>query len=816
MKILNKFTLLNMLKNKKRTIVTIVGVALSSALLFTVGLFASTLLKNEIRNRELYNGREHVIFKNVSSNYYNLFDDDYEEIVFDNKTEVDDNVYLHKVKLNFVDRFTLSKGVYPKNSSEIIVDQYYAKSRGITIDSILSINNNDYQVVGIYDSSNFVYYLFSGDTIPSSSNLYTTFNNEDIADIYVTFKDKNSIFSSVESIATKLNRLGKVNLKGEMEYEEITINRDLLKLYGVFEDKGVQNLYLLIFIILLGILGIICAFVIYNSFTISVNERKKLLGILRSIGTSKKQIFKSIFFEALVVSIISIPLGLFISVLFISGLLYILNDILKGVRVVPFEFYVDGTFMLLAFLFSLLMTIVSAVGPAIRSSEVEPIEAIRMKQDLKNKKVRANKLIIKLFGIEGYLAYLNFKRNKRKYKTTIISLVIAIILFISGGTLLDTMLYEVDIYQNSIDVPYDISLILPLNDNTDEIKARLKSIKGINKWVESKTILYTTDKNENNYYHDDYKKILNNSEHYYERDFNYIVVRTLDETNYKAYQQKLKIDDEQAIYYNYANIEEDDNKYIGAIYKDGVNFNLCKYNRNLQVLEECYYKIDNIHLVDIPFDEANSNYLLVNNSEFDAIYELAKSHDVLINDLYLQIYMDVSTYQESDEEIKTIIKDYEGMDIRYNNDKINRYQIDMQLKAIRIGIYAFAIFISVIALTSVINTINTSISLRRKEFAVLRSIGLSNKKFNKMIRLESIFFGLKAIIYGIPLSLLIIYILSYLMSLNYNGYNKVIFPTNYIVISIIGTILITFVTMWYATRKIKKDNIIDTIREDNV
>ena len=134
---------------------------------------------------------------------------------------------------------------------------------------------------------------------------------------------------------------------------------------------------------------------------------------------------------------------------------------------------------------------------------------------------------------------------------------------------------------------------------------------------------------------------------------------------------------------------------------------------------------------------------------------------------------------------------------------------------IKIFLYGFITLVTLIGVTSVFNTINTSIALRRKEFAVLRSIGLTPKGFNKMIRFESLFYGLKALLYALPVSLGIVF-LFHLSFGNIASYSDIMIPWTSIGIAIVGVFVITFVTMMYASKKIKKENILDAIREENI
>ena len=156
-----------------------------------------------------------------------------------------------------------------------------------------------------------------------------------------------------------------------------------------------------------------------------------------------------------------------------------------------------------------------------------------------------------------------------------------------------------------------------------------------------------------------------------------------------------------------------------------------------------------------------------------------------------------------------------------NGTSLNYINVDEQLKlmrnlilVIKILLYGFISLVTLIGVTSVFNTINTSINLRRKEFAMLRSVGLSPRGFNKILSFESIFFGFKSLLYSIPVSIAV----SYLIYKNILGIVDMEFklPIKPIIISILAVFIIVFITMRYSARKIKKENILEAIREENI
>jgi putative ABC transport system permease protein len=165
-------------------------------------------------------------------------------------------------------------------------------------------------------------------------------------------------------------------------------------------------------------------------------------------------------------------------------------------------------------------------------------------------------------------------------------------------------------------------------------------------------------------------------------------------------------------------------------------------------------------------------------------------------------------------EMKEIIEQ-EGITTQYDLYNVNEIfeQNRNTIFVVNIFSYVFIAMISLIAIANVFNTISTNIKLRRRELAMLRSVGMTDREFNKMMIFECIFYGSRSLLLGIPIAS----ILSWLI---YQGMTKggaeiaFYFPWGSLWISILGVFLIVVITMFYAIEKIKKENIIEALRDD--
>ena len=191
--------------------------------------------------------------------------------------------------------------------------------------------------------------------------------------------------------------------------------------------------------IIIIIIVVSSIFVIRNSFSISVSEKNRQYGMLASIGATSKQIKKNVIFEGMLIGLIAIPLGIVFGIIAIIILLqvvnYLLADMLSGMR---FMYSINWVAILISIIISIITIYLSCLIPARKAAKISPIESIRGNNDIKikSKKLKTSVITKKLFGVGGVIASKNLKRSKKKYRTTVISLVVSIFIFISLSSFL--------------------------------------------------------------------------------------------------------------------------------------------------------------------------------------------------------------------------------------------------------------------------------------------------------------------------------------------------------------------------------------------
>lgn len=860
MNILNKLTIKHLKQNKKRTVVTIIGIILSTALMVGIGLLFATIRDNSIKSIEKNNGSHHVLIKVPSSKL---------EIIKNNKTiktykyksslgyaKIDgiENSYKPYIEIfnaskEYLDNLELIEGRLPKNSNEIVIsDSLLEGNSKLTLKIGDEINLNVGKRVdsngNILDdlSSYRLSYVCKDDTcnvmeeeinekfIPEVSNKYiivgickrdilepytspgySAFTSSDDGNelmVYITYNKVSDTYENTEKIVANLG----------LNSKDVSYNTSLLTLYGVSEYNNFTNSLLKIICIILFLVSIGCIVVIYNSFAISVMERKKQFGLFSSIGTTKKQLKHTVFYEALIVGLIGIPLGILSAYVGIGIVLKIVNYLLPNVFEFPLSLVTYPIFLVIPILFMIITIFVSAYIPAKRASKVSPIEAIRQNDDIKikAKEVKTPKFVKKLFGVEGTIAYKNMKRNRKKYRITIVSLFVSIVLFISFSAFVNYGLESSIDYANMPEYDYIASINgnYKYIDKINSIANQIIDSSNSKKHVVFSQLGFTIDDIKYSY-SEDIKKTA-----FYDNTsmINYVYVVGLDNNNYDEYIKKLGLKEKRPIVVNkYSNIEYVNNtrKAINTKIFDYVDDFYVSYHNNENGLKsEKKYEFNNVYLADdIPLGIDNSTInsltVIIDIETFNKIFE-----DEDNNQIYEMIVaMSDGNYEDASKIIEENNKNF--INCSEFNVKEELKLLSNMILVIKILLYGFVSLVTLIGVTSVLNTINTNISLRRGEFAVLRSIGLTPKGFNKILLFESLFFGLKSLLYSIPVSIIIIL----LFHLSFNGiveFSNLLIPWDSILVSIIGVFIIIAICMWYSSNKIKHENILEAIRNENI
>ena len=855
MNILKKLTLKSLKLNKKRTIVTIIGIMLSTALICAVAGMITSVQKTLINYAKSHSGNYHVCFKNIPNDELkyikenkNVQDYFLSKNVGYGKLEKVENEYKPYIFVMEYDKkgleqggVTLLEGRMPENSNEIVIPEHLIKSGRINytigekitlnlgkrqtkdgleltqedalltdesektessstsksetedFEEIVDTKEHTYTIVGIIERSN--YKGIEGFSAPGYTAISYMDNKNDINTANISV-----LYSNLKDFQKKTEDIKSVIEKNIGSSVTVSYNSSLIDYEGGVSDTTMASLYsvgaVVIVIIILS-----SVFVIRNSFSISVSEKTKQYGMLSSIGATKKQIKKSVLYEGFYIGIIGIPLGILCGMLAVVILLQVVNVLLGDSLNEKCVFSIPILAIIASIVISAITIYLSCILPARRASKISPIEAIRGNDDIriKAKKVKTSKITKKLFGIGGVIASKNLKRNKKKYRTTVISLVVSISIFISLSSFLDYGGKIVNVYYK--DLGYDISVYDGTVENYNEI------IKLDN--VEEYSYSYMTEGSVdiNKYGSEFGKRIAKDSE-----ETNSITIVLINNDYFKKFIEHLGI--QSTNYKDIAILEDDAYEYIDE-----------------KTVFENYYSLKTGDSIDITLANGEKRTVKISKKtdERPMGYKNVYSNGgyLFVSEDFIQDKSDEKSFHmgslviksQNPDELENEINNLKKTNNLYSKlyiNNISKYVEENKkiILLISIFLYGFIAVITLIGVTNIFNTITTNMILRSKEFANLKSVGMTTKEFNRMIRLESILYGLKSLLIGIPLGLIGSYCI-------YNGIAKgldfgYILPLKSIIIAIIFVFIIVGLTMKYSLNKINKQNIIETIREDNI
>lgn len=640
-----------------------------------------------------------------------------------------------------------------------------------------------------------------------------------------------------DEYVTALVQLKNVNYKSLDDIKDIIksnnvesyiINDDYLEMhFAIDEDSVIVTSLLPMAAIILAIIIIASVVLIYNAFAMSISERVRYLGMLASVGATKKQKMLSVFYEGMILGLFGIPLGIGAGIAGIGITLNILGEkiistgMINGVssdnmkmKIVVSPYAIIGIIIV-----SIFTIFISSFIPAIKASRITPIDAIRQSKEvkLKAKKLKSSRLIRKIFGYEGELANKNLKRNGRKARIITASIALSVILFLSCNYFCDMLTQE---FMAEMEIPYQVYASVDY-DKKDEFIKEVENINGVDRYYCVNSSYNVTPKSnekeygwrliDDKYLTPTYKRLFKSSNNLFinaidDKDFNSLCkANGIDYRDYYGENRK-------ALLMN--NISHRTGG--AAVFNEsvvGVSLEDFSY-RGLTVGALIDYDADN-YVCNL--NQKNSISLYVPVSQHKAMVDEQNAQyadkDELSGPIYYTYMLGIETRQH-EEVAEKISELYDTTDYgsTYYIDVYESMQtMNTIALVVEVLVYGFIALISLITVFNIINTISTGIALRRKEFAMLKSVGTTPKGFNKMIVLESAFYGLKALVFALPISALLSLAMNKAM-----GVDSVPFELNVpLYLAVIAVVFVVIsMTMLYSVHKLKNDSIVETLKED--
>lgn len=886
MSITKKLALRHLKQNKTRSVLTVLGITIS-VIMLTVIFTCATSFAHYYGERAINtNGNWHFFVKTgyESAKKYLLSDSSLKDIGFEKDLSSEEQSYkIYSDKANYLRTGTIYQGdaqyikdtvtckydgALPKSDNEIMVEQSLIKNNGLE----LKIGDEIKIAVGSRLKGDFVILPVMGDyqfgerfekekdeTFKVVGILHNNEPTERGAIIrgMSDFKSKNLVaYGKIKKITPfsyiKINgiydKFGFTKKKREFNVGENTGFLNSRLAFSIDKNDLPQVLKLTaIGIVVFAVIFVSSFAMIYNSFALSVGEQIKYLGMLSSVGATRKQKKKTLYFEGAILGGIGIILGIVLGLLatFISqsAMNAKIVSIMEGYNNnIKYSTHISLWVLCLIVILAALTVFVSIISPVQKAARITAIDAIRKTDEIKRKgKIRTPFIITKLFGFEGDIAFKNLRRNGRKSRTIIACICICAVLFLSCNYFCETFKEASNL---DYEIPYQLMYQYSAESKAQLEKARnyLKTNKRVKRfysiWEDWYSILrgdinpydnsrlYDMSFQNESIFVDKYKFIAT-------QDITY-TAHLIDDEDFNALCKKNGID-----YKKYYSPDKDGS--IKTIVINGIDRNDEPiFNNNLlgktigcydidsektereNKLDEdgnqvyFYYKTGCTSIYKfcdfIKYDKDNP----ICNLESDgvAFYAPKSVYDKLYNDdddFYFDYGIETDEPYKVEKELNDYLSENEA-----DGDVYNIYYWTMKEKSIISAVqflsYAFILLITLITVFNIINTMTAQIAGRKKELAMLKSVGMTPKEFKKMLIFESMFYGLFGLLFGVPLSLVINRVVGYIISKD----NPIPFSVNIwlYLIACVAVFVIIGLTMIYSLKLIKNNSIIDSLKDD--
>ena len=793
-------------QNKKRTILTLIGIILSLALISTMGLFMKGTEKSQIEQTKQEQGMSFHIM-------YNTYDDDILNKVKNNpnimnygNVSMGEEIKYKDITLQeqFIDsgsseilKYGLKEGKMPTKNDEICIDEWtkpHINSNLKTGDKI-TIDKKEYKVVGFLKT-------YESMQRQKTSRAIIFDQNKKDGQLMVEINPKGEFGQTVEM------------LKSFSDKENIEENQPLIRLHHVGSDRSMVVLVgIVTFIVLLATI-----IVIYNSFQINIAERMKQFGLLRSLGATKKQIRAIVFREATILLIIAIPIGLILSVGTIYALQGVLDLFMK--ENTPLSIVsIDINILLISSIITIVAVYISSFLPARYVGNISPLVAVSSRVAIKKESIkkRKNKMFNKILNFKALMAFKNIGRNPKRCTVMILSVVVSSTLFITFTTLVQDVLmlkgsnYE---YQN-IDLEIDTNSQF---NNTTVDKELINTIRNLDNvenvylkypiiWSKSEISEDKKIKSAGDIY--ELENISGSIKEFMDIQINAYDKSALDATSKYIISGKINVDDinSQNGVILVSNGRARDNitrkRYQGKL----TNY---KVNDEITLTDDSgkEYKVKVMAIIENNIFERDVPQGALNLITTDKVRNNLTNKDVEVANIGIDL-KDSELHLKNYEEIYKMIEDNQDYSI------VDWVDVNAMEKSgttlIQVLVYGFIFVITLISSINIINTITMNITLRRKELSVFKSIGMSQKDLKKMIMYEGLFYGLVGgivgSIAGCGFTYIIYDVLEDIVGLAWR------LPLKLSIITILVAILISFLSALIPMKKIEKDNVIEAIRE---
>lgn len=861
-------------KNRTRTIVTILGIMMSAGLMVALATLGTSLYRYVQEGYISRGGDWHIGIDNGKKqdveavcmedgvvNPFRAMSIGYARVETENPDKP--YLYLEGVEPEYYEHmpFSLTEGHIPEKTGEILLPESFRRAAGdgwqvgdiITLDVGLRMKDGQalwqqvpygrdaeggfigavkeetlqqtqqrkFIVAGFYEDSEQGNSAIRYDA--PGQEAYVWWDGAGTEDGY----DRFSLWFQISRIGNKEYHAlyDKLRLVYGYNGVRLPVNAGLLSLYGIRTSDSKESaaaavmVAILLLIILAG-----SVMLIYNAFAISVGERTKQFGLLSSIGATRKQIRKSVLYEAAIVSGIGTLLGVGVGMVLVIGILGAAGETVAELMEFSFrpKLYVWFPAVLLAMIFVVLTVLVSAWIPAGRATKVTAIEAIRQNREIRysGRHRKTSRWIERLFGFEGSLAVTYSRRNRSRYRVTTFALFLSMVLFISINAFAGYMMTVVQTeYKTS---NYDVLVQVPwiseqTREERQEILEALRRIEGVESVTQNIFMTYSMPFLENeDHVSADFRKVLEDTPERGSASISVVDDRSfsdfcrehgLEEARFRNTEDPTVI---VSNHFKSSDAENGNTKLIEGLLEEDGRFYLDlaspfyyreDYRPVLAEFQVGYYAeslapgSNNSWSLSIMLPEAMAKSLGLQNTVGNACSYclVAKNHRQVAEEaeMLMEAYPGGTVYDQAQRQAK------------------NRNLVFM----LRFLANGFIIMITLTSVANVFSTISSSLKLRQKEFAMLKTVGMTQQGLRRMMNLECLMYGGKAVLLGLPVSVLAAAVM-------YHYFRKDVIFDFYLpvqsILAAIGSIFgVVFATMLYAMGRMKKGNVIDVLKQES-
>ncbi|MFD2444595.1 ABC transporter permease [Bacillus sp. CGMCC 1.16607] len=777
---------------RKRTLLTIIGIVLSVSLMIFCVIFVHQLKETIYDSTKYSTGFYHMEIVQPSEEQLHALKNHLKinkvgSVFYKNgkMKGFDGNIRLMTQDQQTTEIFRNSRllqGKMPASTTDIVLEEWIMNDLDLELRNKVIIEGQAYQIVGIMKSQ--LDSKSKNTSLGVTKSLQALGNQQEV--VYVQFKEE--YIESTSDLDKMINDLTKT-----LHLERVQKNEIVYKALQEYNQPNYSSLFLIIVNLIVLILTI------NNIFSISVIEKIHQYGILRSIGTTPRQIRKLVLGEALLLGAIAIPIGVAVGLFAQRLLVYI--SFFKNASTFKIPLLSIGIIAVI----SLVTIIISAYRPALAAGRISPTQAMKMNRNLviTTKTLKKNK-IGGILGVSFIVAWRNVFRNKTRLLVTTLSMSIGMVLFVLNFSFFQTQDPASLIRSNYLwDSNYSLQSSNGFSSqDIDDIRnlvtdSKIYGSKYIDGYISIEKHQVTSDF---------LKELQNSSSSKWEGE----IISTsriygydkelLNKANFymekgKINEEKLRTGEEVLI------VESSRNPKLNINVGDKIIIGLEQNNEKT----EKWVSVGAI-LSDYPtFGEVKGIKIVSHHTFYESFTQQHTYNrlDLILNENsknHPKIYNTLLNYSKE-----------KGFRLRSFYENIQ--SIDSDFQVFKKLMYGSILIIGLIGVFSIYNVILTSLLLRSNEFGMLRAIGMTMRQLNKMVVWEGAIYGLISIILGTFLSI----VLSYVQFLFVNHFmNGLIpfwkFPFEACLFSGLVCLGISSIVALWSSKKLKKFSIIETIR----